>query len=172
MKKLIFISFTLLLTFYAVYGQSSKKTKSSVEPDLIPFRPIKAKVLDIGGLNKLIGYWMSLDGNAILNIKRSGNEILVSGDYFPGVSKYGDKAILSIKKDIDTNSGSNLSLSYTLSKSNGGGGGGADIVYYHSDEHLIVGKPPSKVFQDGEWWVSTGTYSSEGIYGKEFKRIK
>jgi len=167
MRKLL-LFFGILFFTFTTYGQSSNTTKTSDERVLIPFRPNTIEEFDSFDLKKLIGYWISLDGKSMLKISQSNNEFIVSGDYFPGVSKNGDKATIELRKENDKYV---LELLYILSLR--GGGGGVAIVYYPEDDHLVVGDPPYyKVDENGEVWVTGLTTSSEGIYGKEFKHMK
>lgn len=183
MKKTISTSLVLLLAICAVFAQimPNKKSlvstqslttqKSSSESDLISYRSSEMKCFSPKPIDikQLVGYWISLDGKAMLKIHESNNEILAEGDYFPGVIKNGDKATLAIKT---SDSGYYLQIYYEFSRNTGGGGGGINVVYYSIDDHLVVGKPPYHEVVNGQLWTKGINSSSDGIYGKEFKRVK
>lgn len=169
MKRIISTALVLLLFINAVYTQSTN-TNTSEESDLVPFRSKEMRNISIKPIDtkSLFGYWISLDGNTMFKIFESNNEILIEGDYFPDVLKNGDKATLSVTK---TSQGYSLNLFYMLSRNSGGGGNSISIVYYPLDNHLVVGKPPYHEIKNGELWTIGETSSSNGIYGKEFKRM-
>jgi len=145
--------------------------------------------LDIIDLNELIGVWKSLDGNSEIIIRQDGLEFLMSGNYFPGVLKYGDKALVSFegrlgyimnqgrREQINTAQKGNtvgykvrLTLFYETSVAQGGGGSGIEIGYSPQKVHLFVGCPPINKLVNGKW-ISSSSFSSGGVYGKEFKRF-
>jgi len=171
MKKLISTSLVLLFFICVVLGQSSNIPTSDNLSEFVSYRSneLGYYLSSPTDIKKLKGYWISLAGDAILKIYESNKEILIGGDYFPGVSRDGDKAILSLKNN---EKGYYLNLNYLLSPKTGGGGSGIDIVYYPADEHIVVGKPPYHIIVEGKLYTTGSNTSTAGIYGKEFKRMK
>jgi len=191
MKKLIFTFLALLLFVGIDYGQSVINSNSATQPDFIPFRPDIKKVLDTIDLKNFIGEWRSLDDSKVLIIYQKGTDFLLEGDYFPGVIEYGDIATLSFTgrlgyvksqgQRVQINSSQkgatvgyqvSITLFYENSKTHGGGGSSVSVAYSPVIDHLIIGQPPFNTFENGQWIGHVGTSASNGIYGKEFKRIK
>ena len=170
MKTATLAFVTLFLFFCSVHGQSP------VERDFVPFRPdMKSEFNTAVDPRKFAGTWISLQGDITLKIYQDSADVLVGGDYFPGVASQGDRAKLTIstypawmKKDPALRT---INISYATSHSVGGGGGGVTIAYSPSTGHLIIGTPPYNTFENGQWVGHGGTVASNGIYGKEFKRV-
>lgn len=173
MKKLLFFLEVLLITSFT-FGQSSNVNNMS---GLILYRPEKVDQYEDIIRDKLVGYWISLDENSILKIseKDEYNRYFVSGDFFPGVSKHGDNIILRLSK---SKSNMSISLWYSCnynqtSTSSSTGSYSIEVVYYSKDDHLVVGNPPIReVDKNGKESIVAPSYSSIGIYGKEFRRLK
>ena len=194
------LSTILVVTFASLIfigcGQTGSKknesqSKTIDKPGFISFRPDMKSVLDTIDLIKFIGQWKSLNDDSMLIIEQKGLDFIVSGNYFPGVSSYGDMAILSFSgrlgyymdqgNRVQTNISQggatvgykvSLELKYENSETHGGDGAGIAIAYSPEKDHLIVGKPPYNVYENGQWTAYCGTIASNGIYGKEFERIK
>jgi len=191
MKRLILASFALMLFVGINYGQSYTNTKSPTNSDFIPYSPDIKLVLDTIDLKNFIGEWKSLDDSKSLLIYQKGLEFLLEGDYFPGVKEYGDIARLSFTgrlayvmnqgKRVQINSSQkgatvgyqvSITIFYENSNTHGGGGSSVSVAYSPVKDHLIIGKPPYNTFENGHWIGHGSTSASNGIYGKEFKRIQ
>ncbi|MHC1690506.1 MAG: hypothetical protein AB9833_06715 [Bacteroidales bacterium] len=186
MKKAILTTLVLLLFVSTVFGQFSY---TAMGVRFLPFRS-ENYILDTIDLKRFTGVWKSLDGISDIRISQDGPEFLISGNYFPGVSRYGDKVKLSFKgkrlgfetgqgkfKEINTPQKSStvgyeatLTLYYNISSARGGGGNSVAIGYSPQKDHLYIGTPPDSYYEKGQW-VSSSGFSSDGIDGKEFKRL-
>lgn len=161
---------TLLLYFCAASGQST------TQKEFVHFRAdMKSELGTTIDPKKFMGTWVSLQGDVTLKIYQQGTEILVGGAYFPGVANQGDKANLTIqpyprwmKKDPALRK---IEIFYKVSPNFGGGGGEVKIAYSPSMDYLIIGTPPYNVFENGQWVGHLGRVASNGIYGREFKRV-
>ncbi len=170
MKRLTLTIVPFLLFLSSVSGQSA------TERSFVPFRPDMKSEFNTGiDPKKFKGNWTSLDGEHHITIYQEGNDVLVGGDYFPGVASQGDRAKLSFpryaaweKKDPALHK---IELMYAITPSAGGGGGGIAIDYSPSTNHLIIGTPPHAIFENGQRMVQSEMFASDGIYGQEFKRV-
>jgi len=191
MKILTLNCLAIMILFSSSYGQTSKSSNSDAKNEpFIAFRSDTKHTFDKIDLKTFIGNWKSLDGINALKIYQNGLDFLLSGDYFPGVLKYGDKATLSFsgrleyvhsdgklvqinssQKGVTVGYGVTITIMYENSETHGGGGGGIAISYSSEKDHLIIGTPPYNVFENGHWVGHGSTIANSGIYGKEFKRV-
>lgn len=165
MKKLISTFATILVFNFIAVGQSGNNL-SNDKPNLITYRSeSKCYFPELIDMKLLEGYWITLEGNAMVKIYQKNNKFMFDGDYFPGISRNSDEASLSI---VGAKGKYYFLLNYMFGANSGGS---IPFMYYPNEDHIVIGIPPYQKMEDGQLTTTQSVYSSEGIYGKEFKRI-